>query len=44
MAFLIEKENAKLPSELEVPSAIFVKCDVTDASKPFHASLKDNNN
>ncbi|XP_042392261.1 prostaglandin reductase-3 [Zingiber officinale] len=32
VAFLIEKENAKLPSELQVPSAIFVKCDVTNAN------------
>ncbi|XP_074587154.1 uncharacterized protein LOC141843041 [Curcuma longa] len=32
VAFLIEKENAKLPSKLQVPSAIFVKCDVTDAN------------
>jgi len=33
VASLVEKINTKFHSKLEFPSAMFVKCDVTNASK-----------
>lgn len=33
VVLLIERENTKFHPELKFPSAIFVKCDVTDTSK-----------
>lgn len=30
---LVEKANSKFHSDLKFPSAIFVRCDVTDSSK-----------
>lgn len=33
VASLVQKINTKFHSKLEFPSAMFVKCDVTDASK-----------
>lgn len=33
VASQVEKENAKFHSKLEFPSALFIKCDVTNSSK-----------
>lgn len=33
VASLVQKENAKFHTNLGFPSALFVKCDVTDTSK-----------
>ena len=35
VAYLVEKENSRFHEKLGFPSAIFVKCDVTNLSK-FH--------
>ena len=33
VASLVEKESAKFHSKLEFPSAMFIKCDVSNTSK-----------
>lgn len=39
IALLVEKENEKFHSDLRIPTALFIKCDVTNTSKVFY-SLK----